>query len=191
MNFRILLLLLPVALSGCGGLPKPGSAPALYDFGIAASNAQSVPVRIVHVEAIPGLDGHEMRYRLTYQNPAQVFAYTESRWASLPADLVTQRFHGLWDLSHDADCSLYVTLEVFDQVFDSPAASRGVVQLRAELVRGVSGAGRNAARTGTVVKTEKTSASADAKGGVAALTAATDEAISTLTAWANQQQCKN
>lgn len=186
MNHRISLLLLLVALSGCGGLPKPGAAPALYDFGIAPPSQENVAVILNPVEAVPGLDGHEMRYRLAYQNPAQVFAYTESRWAALPADLIAQRIHNQWAPTSDAKCSLHLTLDVFDQVFESPQNSRGVVQLRAELV---NGNGSNALRESTVVKVEKPSTSADAKGGVAALTAATDDAITELKGWVETQPC--
>jgi cholesterol transport system auxiliary component len=187
MSQRISLLLLLTLLGGCGGLPKPGAPPALYDFGIAATNNQeAVPVRLGRVEAAPGVDGHEMRYRLAYQNPARVFAFNESRWATLPADLVAQRIQSRWVSGSDTKCSLHLTLDVFDQVFESPTTSRGVVQLHAELANGSS---HNAPRVSTVVTVEKPSNRADAKGGVAALTAATDEAITQLKGWVETQKC--
>ncbi len=190
MSQRIYLLLLLALLSACSGLPKPGAQPALYDFGMIANtnmnNPDTIRIRLGHVEASPGLDGHEMRYRLAYQDPARVFAYNESRWAILPADLIAQRVQNRWAPSSDAKCSLNITLNIFDQVFDSPGSSRGVVQLRAELV---NGNGHNSPRISTVITVEKTSASADAKGGVAALTSATDEAITKLKTWVDAQQC--
>jgi cholesterol transport system auxiliary component len=81
---------------------------------------------------------------------------------------------------------LRVTLDVFDQVFDSPQTSRGVVQLRAELA---DGNGQHSVIASTLVKVEKASAGADAKGGVAALTAATDDAITELKGWVETQKC--
>jgi len=186
MSQRIYLLLLLALVSACSGLPKPGAQPALYDFGMTANNPDSIPVKLGHVEASPGLDGHEMRYRLAYQDPARVFAFNESRWAILPADLIAQRVQSRWAPSSDAKCSLNITLDIFDQVFDSPGSSRGVVQLRAELVNGTT---HNAPRVSTVITVEKPSTSADAKGGVTALTSATDEAITKLKTWVGAQQC--
>jgi hypothetical protein len=61
------------------------------------------------------------------------------------------------------------------------------VQLRAVLV---NGSARNGVRASTVVKAEKASSSADAKGGVTALAAATDEAIASLKIWMSEQQCE-
>lgn len=186
MNQRISLLLLLVLVSACSGLPKPGAQPALYDFGMIANKQDTIPAKLGHIDASPGLDGHEMRYRLAYQDPARVFAYNESRWAILPADLIAQRVQNRWAPGSDAKCSLNITLEIFDQVFDSPASSHGVVQLRAELV---NGNGHSSPRESTVIAVEKPGASADAKGGVTALTSATDEAITKLKAWVDAQQC--
>jgi hypothetical protein len=187
MSRHIFLLLLLAMLSACSGLPKQVAQPALYDFGIASNNQQAVvQVKLGQIESAPGLDGHEMRYRLAYQDPSRVFAFNESRWAILPADLLAQRIQSSWVFSNDAQCSLNITLDVFDQVFDSATTSRGVVQLHAELV---NIANRNAPRLSTVVKVEKSSASADAKGGVTALMAATDEAIAGLQKWTETQKC--
>jgi cholesterol transport system auxiliary component len=190
MSQRISLLLLLALVSACSGLPKPSAQAALYDFGMIANtttnNPDTIPVKLGHVEASPGLDGHEMRYRLAYQDPARVYAYNESRWVILPADLIAQRVQNRWVPSSDARCSLNITLNIFDQVFDSPGSSRGVVQLRAEIV---NGNGHNSPRESTVITVENPSTSADAKGGVTALMTATDEAITKLATWVNEQRC--
>jgi hypothetical protein len=186
MSQRIPLLLLIALLNACSGLPKQGPQAALYDFGIAPTSQEASPVKLGRIEAAPGVDGHEMRYRLAYQNPTRVFAFNESRWAILPADLLAQRIQSRWAPSNDAKCNLNITLDVFDQVFDTPNTSRGVVQLHAELV---NGNGHNGSRVSTTIKAEKPGASADAKGGVEALTAATDEAITELKSWVETQQC--
>ncbi len=190
MTQRTILLLgsLMLFLSACGSLPKPGTAPALYDFGIPpAASATPIPIRLARVEAIPGLEGFDMRYRLAYQNPAQVFAYTESRWAAAPADLLAQRLRQQGFSAAITSCSLRVTLETFDQVFDSPAASRAIVGLRADLV---SGRGATTQSQTTQIVVESPAHSADARGGVAALASATGAAIEKVVEWATQQQCE-
>lgn len=175
-------------LSGCGGLPKPGAAPALYDFGIApAFSDNTVPVKLTRVEAIPGLESFDMRYRLAYQNPNQVFSYTQNRWGAAPADLLAQRLRHQGFSPAASPCSLRVVLETFDQVFDSSTSSHGVVSLRTELITGI---GRQSKTLTTLITAEAPASSADAKGGVAALAMATDDAIGKLKGWVRQQQCE-
>ncbi|MCE9633382.1 MAG: PqiC family protein [Methylophilales bacterium] len=174
-------------LSACGGLPKPGAAPALYDFGIAPAFSESVvPVKLARVEALPGLESFDMRYRLAYQNPNQLYAYTQNRWGAAPADLLAQRLRHMGFSPAASQCDLRVILETFDQVFDTAASSRGVVSLRAELITGI---GRQSKTLTTLITTEAPASSADAKGGVAALEIATDKAIEKLKMWVTQQEC--
>jgi hypothetical protein len=125
-----------------------------------------------------------MRYRLAYQNPARVFAYTESRWAAPPEKLLARRLEQRLLSAGPGQCTLRVTLETFDQVFDKPDSSRGVVRLLATL----SLAGVRSPAVQTSVATEHAAQSADARGGVAALTTATDNAIAQLLVWA-QAEC--
>lgn len=174
-------------LAGCGGLPKAVPQTALYDFGIPRETAPmtSLPVRLAGVEAAPGLEGSEMRYRLAYQNPARVFAYTESRWVAPPDKLVARRMEQRLHSSPSAQCLLHVKLETFDQVFDSPDGSKSVVQLRASL----TGSGARAPFAQISLEKARISKTADARGGVEALTAATDEAISGILDWAKNEAC--
>lgn len=178
---------LTAILSACGSLPKPGQAPALYDFGISPE-AQSAPVavKLTRVEAAPGLESLAMRYRLAYQNPAQVFTYTESRWAAAPADLLAQRLRQQGFSPAASPCTLRVTLETFDQVFDSSTSSHGIVALRAELI---ADSGRQSTAQTTWINAKAAALTTDAKGGVAAITAATDEAAKKLGNWVKDQAC--
>jgi ABC-type uncharacterized transport system auxiliary subunit len=177
-----------LALSACGSLPKPGPQAALYDFGIPSKTAPiALPVRLAHVQGSPGLEGGEMRYRLAYKNPAQLYAYTESRWVSPPDRLVQRRIERRLETAGTAACALNVTVEAFDQVFDTPASSHAVVQLRAMLVRG---GGRQAAVQTTLISAERAAASADAQGGVAAIDRASEEAVMGMLEWVKGQDCK-
>ena len=78
-----------------------------------------------------------------------------------------------------ADYTLQIELEEFSQVFDAAASSRGVVVARASLVS-------NAKRVLVAQRSfsiERAAASADAEGGVRALTAAGGELIDAIVAW--------
>jgi len=183
----MLLGSLILLLSACGGLPKPGAAPALYDFGIAPAFSESVvQVKLARVEALPGLESFDMRYRLAYQNPNQLYAYTQNRWGAAPADLLAQRLRHMGFSPASSPCNLRVILETFDQVFDTSTSSRGVVSLRAEMITGI---GRQSKTLTKLITTEAPASSADAKGGVAALEIATDKAIEKLKMWVTQQEC--
>lgn len=175
-------------LAGCGSLPKAGPQAALYDFGIASGTASVnlQHVRLTSVEAAPGLEGSEMRYRLAYKNPAQVLAYTESRWGAPPGKLLQRELEQQLQVSGPAQCILQITVETFDQVFDTPTSSRGVVQLRAVLTKG---SGRQAIRQSTLASVEHPATSADAQGGVAALKQGSEEAMAAIVGWARKQDC--
>lgn len=183
-----LIFVVVLMLAGCGSLPKAGSQAALYDFGIPAKTPPVVlAIRLAGVQAAPGLEGSEMRYRLAYKNPAQVFAYTESRWVAAPDKLLQRRMEQRLQTTGATPCMLHVTVEAFDQVFESPASSRGVVQLRATLAKG---AGRQAVLQTTQVNVERLATSADAQGGVAALDGASEEAVAGVLGWAGGLDCK-
>jgi uncharacterized lipoprotein YmbA len=180
---QVIFLLLVATLSACGSLPKQGAAQAQYDFGITATAPSTIEFRIGSVESPSGLSSNDMRYRLAYQNPTQLFAYTESRWVAAPAELVTRRLQQRWLSNGNKPCSLQITLETFDQVFDTAASSRAVVQLRTSL--------QNKGKLNTtLINVEQASISADAAGGAAALIKATDEALGKTVEWANAQECR-
>lgn len=175
-------------LTACGSLPKAGPPAALFDFGITpgTDNIKVEHVQLASVEVAPGLGGSEMRYRLAYQNPAQVFAYTESRWVASPDKLLQHALQKHLQVSGATQCALQVTVEVFDQVFDTPTSSRGVIQLRALLVIGT---GRLKTLQSTRVSFEHTALSADARGGADALKAGAEEAVAAIVNWAGAQSC--
>lgn len=183
--------ILPIAvlvLVGCGSLPKAGPQSALYDFGVTANPVATLlpNVRLGYVRPAPGLEGRDIHYRLNYKNPAQVFAYTESRWAAPPDRLLQRRMEQHLRTTGVAKCALQVSIEAFDQIFDTPTSSRGVVQLRATLTKGV---GQNAVVQTMQFNTEQVAASADVQGGVAALDGASGEAVTGMLDWVTGQAC--
>ncbi|MDP1566493.1 MAG: ABC-type transport auxiliary lipoprotein family protein, partial [Polaromonas sp.] len=79
---------------------------------------------------------------------------------------------------------LQLELDEFSHFFESPASSVGLIRLRATLVETTpSGEKLLAQRSVTV---QRPAPSADAAGGVRALTAATDAAIEEIATWLQQ-----
>jgi cholesterol transport system auxiliary component len=178
-----------MALAACAIRPAP---PSLYDLGplphaAAKTPAPALPaLSVADVQAPAWLDEQHMFYRLDYVNALQPHAYAGSRWTMTPAALVTQRLRSRIAqaggvVATPADGAslpvLRVELDDFSQVFPDAQHSLARVALRASLVRGrMLLAQRSVAR-------EMPAPSADADGGAAAMSAATDAAIDEIIAW--------
>jgi cholesterol transport system auxiliary component len=176
-------------LGACAIRPAP---PSLYDLGplphaAARTPAPALPaLSVADVQAPAWLDEQHMFYRLEYVNALQPRAYAGSRWSMMPAALVTQRLRSRIAqaggvVATPADGAslpvLRIELDDFSQIFPDAQHSNGRVALRASLVRG-----RMLLAQRSVVR-EVPAPSADADGGAAALSAATDAAIDELIAW--------
>ncbi|MDE2146025.1 MAG: membrane integrity-associated transporter subunit PqiC [Burkholderiales bacterium] len=165
--------------------PQPPTPPA------AAGGDAAAPA--LQVDAVPWLDGTAMRYRLDYADPARLWSFRDSRWAAPPAALLAER---LQDRALRAAATgpsqapaplpaarpplLRLTLEEFCQDFDTPAHSRAVLRLRARLLDPADGRVLRQHRFAV----EVAAPSADARGGVEALSRAADTAIDQVLAWA-------
>jgi cholesterol transport system auxiliary component len=181
------------AVAGGCTLAPNAVQPALYDFGLDPAPAPAQPLRarvaLAEVSANSWLQTQAIVYRLAYRDPAQLLPYSLSRWAAPPAELLTQRLRdALGQAAHDgfsmaaeglsADYLLRVHLEAFEQVVDTPAASRALVRMRARL----SSAQRKP-RAQRLFQSERPCASVDAPGSVHALKAAADQAIVQMIDW--------
>ena len=206
-----LLLGVTAALGGCALADKPQRA-AVYDFGPGealgprASNpspAALAPLALAEVEANPALDSTALVYRLAYDNVQQLRPYAQTRWSMPPAQLLRQRLRahlglrravlnpGEGVVAHTpaagADASvrlLRVELEEFSQVFESPGHSAGLVRIRATVVQPTPDGESLLAQL--VFSLQRAAPSADAAGGVRALTLASDAAIQELDRWLEQ-----
>ena len=193
----VLLAMLP----GCALVDKP-VRPSVYDFGPTAPTSVSAPAAalpapvllLAEVETSAALDNTAVLYRLAYADAQQVQPYAQARWSATPAQLLRQRLRDR--LSQQAmvltpgdtvatgapsALLLQVELEEFSQVFDSPEASSGLVRLLATAVRSTRGAEQLLGQRGFSVR--RPAPSADARGGVRALTQATDAAVEELVSW--------
>lgn len=193
-------------LGGCAALPDKPVRPAVYDFGPgltvkaaptpavvpAAPGAVLPPLALADIDAPPALDGAAVLYRLVYADVQQLRPYAQARWSMPPAQLVRQRLREQLGQQRvvlnpgegAAGLSLRLELEEFTQVFETPERSIGLVRLRATLVEGAGGRERIVAQRRFV--TQRPAPSADAAGGVRALTAATDAAIDEIGLWLQQ-----
>jgi cholesterol transport system auxiliary component len=192
------LLLLPVLLlSACAGLPERAPAPLRYDFGPAAALTQPAPgprpPLALRVQASPALDSTAMLYRLAYADAQQLRAYSQARWAMVPAELLQQRLReGLgraYALTPTGDAAprwLHVELEEFSQLFTAPQESSGLLRLRASVLQRTAGGEQLLAQRDW--QFQQPALSADAAGGVRALAAATDSMVTELVQWLRTQR---
>lgn len=187
-------LLLLAVLGGCA-LPAKPQRPALYDFGPGPLSAVApVPTRkpalvLAEVEAPAALDSSALLYRLGYADVQQLRPYAQARWSMPPAQLLRQRLREALGRQRPvlgageggATLLLRVELEEFSQLFESPERSQGLVRLSASLVETATGREQLLAQTSVVA--QRPAASADAPGGVRALTEAADAAVQQLVGW--------
>lgn len=191
------LVLSTALLTACAGLPERAPAPLRYDFGPAATVTQPAPgtrpLLALRVQASPALDSPAMLYRLAYADAQQLRAYSQARWAMVPAELLQQRLReGLgrhYVLPSAGDAAprlLHIELEEFSQLFSSADQSAGLLRLRASLLQRTAGGEQLLAQRELLL--QQPAASADAAGGVRALGAATDAAVTELVQWLQMQR---
>lgn len=206
-----LLLGSVVVLGGCALADKPLRA-AVYDFGPGNPLAPRTtnppakalaPLALAEVESNPALDSTALVYRLAYDNVQQLRPYAQTRWSMPPAQLLRQRLRAHLGLRRavlnpgegvaanaqtvGADTGmrlLRVELEEFSQVFESAGRSAGWVRLRATVVQPTPAGEKLLAQH--VFSLQRPAPSADAAGGVQALTLASDAAIRELDQWLQQ-----
>jgi len=204
------IFLVALLLGACSALPDKPVRAALYDFGpgplapIAATRqAPLAPIALTDISTPGGaLDNQAVLYRLAYADAQQLRPYSQARWSMPPAQLIRQRLRDTLGRSRAVLNAgegpalnrsvnqgvlprvLKLDLEEFSHFFESPNSSAGLIRLRATLVETTpSGEKLLAQRSVTV---QRPAPSADAPGGVRALTAATDAAIDELATWLQQ-----
>jgi len=203
-----LLLAALVLLAGCA-TQRPAETAKVYDFGpppVQTAATGELPslatVALFEPQVSPALEGNTVLYRLAYADAQQLRPYSQARWSMPPAQLVRQRLRETLGreravfnagegpaLNRSAALgppprTLQLQLEEFSHLFQSPASSTGLVRLHATLVENTpSGEKLLAQRYFTV---QRPATSADAAGGVRALTAATDAAIGEISLWLQQ-----
>lgn len=191
-------------LAGCSST-KPGANAAVYDFGPGMVTEQPSnrmaplpPLALGEVQASVALDNLAVVYRLSYSDSQQLRPYAQARWSMPPAQLLRQRVRealgqrravvNLADgvLPAPGTLVLRLELEEFSQLFESADRSAAVLRLRATLAQVGNGGDSLVAQRSFVA--QQPSTSADAPGGVRALTVATDAVVEQLEQWVQQTQ---
>ncbi|MGV8805573.1 MAG: ABC-type transport auxiliary lipoprotein family protein [Polaromonas sp.] len=204
-----------VLLGGCA-LPDKPTRPTMYDFGpgdIATQGQAQIsaaptapapalsPLALADVTTAGGaLDNMAVLYRLGYSDAQELRPYAKARWSMPPAQLLRQRLRERLGqhrvvLNASEGVALHrsqntnlpllrLQLEEFSQVFSTPVSSVGVVRFHATLAEITPTGERLIAQRQVVV--QRPSRSADAPGGVRALTQASDAAIDELDQWLRQ-----
>ena len=200
-------------LSACSALPSRPTRATLFDFGPGplvmqpATRQASLPaVAVEEISTIGGaLDNTAVLYRLGYADAQELRPYSQARWTMPPAQLVSQRLRNTLSLRRPVfrageglalnrsqnpalPLQLRLELEEFSQYFSAADTSTGLVRLRATLID-VTTAGEKLVGQRTIVA-QRPARTADAPGGVRALTAATDAAIEELDQWLQQQPAR-
>ena len=181
----------------------------MYDFGPgalatpaserpAAAALALPPLAVADIVTSGGaLENQALLYRLGYTDAQQLRPYSQARWSMPPAQLVRQRLRERLGqrrvvlnasegvaLNRSQNASLpmlRLQLEEFSHLFNAPDASVGLIRLHATLVNITPTGERLVGQRSFVV--QRPASSADAPGGVRALTEATDAAIEEIEQW--------
>jgi cholesterol transport system auxiliary component len=205
-----LMFVMVLLLGACSALPDKPMRAALYDFGPGAlapvpstRQAPLPPIALADIGTPGGvLDNQAVLYRLAYDDAQNLRPYSQARWSMPPAQLIRQRLRDQLGrtravlnagegpaLNRSVNQGvlprvLQLELDEFSHLFEAPERSVGLIRLRATLVETTpSGEKLLAQRSVTV---QRPAPSADAPGGVRALTAATDAAIDEIATWLQQ-----
>jgi cholesterol transport system auxiliary component len=156
------------------------------------TNSQSrlnAMINVAPIQAPSWLRSTALVYRLYYETPAKLRAYSQSEWTAPPGEMLTLRLRELISEINDGftltrpsqDASSYrleVTLENFTQIFASLDHSQCVVTLNATVVQ----PGERVVAQQTF-HAEASAPSADAAGAVTGLVAAADADFQQILQW--------
>ena len=205
-----LLVATALLLSGCAAVLEKSVRPLVYDFGpgnlvAVEAAAPTLPaIVLAEVEAPGALDGTAILYRLAFANAHQLMPYAQARWSMPPAQLIRQRLQDVLGQKRmvitaaegaammggagpaRAAMALRVEIEEFTQYFETADRSFGLLRLRAS-VSSVGAAGERLLGQRTLV-VRRPAPTADAAGGVRALTEATTAAAQELESWLSQMR---
>jgi cholesterol transport system auxiliary component len=157
----------------------------------AAGPPLAATLRVEAVTSPAWLNSRDMYYRLLYDGPSHIAAYSQARWVAPPGALVGSVIRGALTEAGQwaavigpsdegrADLTLLLHLSDFEQVFSSADRSTGRLALRATLVNDATHAVVAQKRFAFRVK----AATPDAPGGARALNEASHELAGSVIEW--------
>lgn len=173
------MLVMAALLAGCAGSGERDAQLRTFDFGLEAPAARLGAVRAGVVRAAAPYDAPDMHYRLAFRDPAELLAFSQSRWAAPPAILLQRRLARA-SQGGGAACTVDLELSELSQVFSSKDESDIVLEGRAFLG---AASGRLAEQ---VFLVREPGAGGSASGGARAVSRAADRLIGEIAAWAAQ-----
>jgi cholesterol transport system auxiliary component len=178
----LIFLIAAAFLSGCGG-GSTASDPQSLDLGLAAPGAALPAVRIASVRAVAPFESTDMQYRLAYRNAAEIAAFSNSRWAATPAELLRkQLLRAVGD--GPARCVLEIEIQEFSQVFSAKETSDARIELRLALSSG----NKSLAKQFSIIESNS---GPDAVSGAAGVARAVNRVIGEIGGWiAAQPDCR-
>ncbi len=205
------LIFAGIVLVGCSALPDKPVRPVMYDFGpgnlSTLATTRQAPLEAIAIDDIStsggAIDNMAVLYRLAYADAQQLRPYSQARWSMPPAQLVRQRLReklgqrrAVFNAGDSAarnrkqntvlPLQLKIDLEEFSHLFTAADTSVGLVRMRASLLE-ITPVGEKLMGQRNVV-VQRPAPTADAPGGVRALTLATDAAIEEIEQWLQQTQ---
>jgi cholesterol transport system auxiliary component len=194
---RLLFVMGFALLAGCAG-PRSTPVPERFDLGAAAATASDAaktgaPVWLAGVHAPSSLDGTAMLYRLEYSSAVQSRAFAQARWSMPVPELLEQRLRQRLSAkravlnaadgvqSRQNGVVLRVDLEDFSQAFSAADKASAQVRVRATLSAWRGGVEQLLDQRS--FQAQQACATADAPGGVLALSGATDRVLADLERW--------
>ena len=195
--WRLSTVAAALLLGACGSLPLPDKPvrPEFYDFGPISSQHAStptgVPIALAQFESSRALDSTRMVYRLAYSDAQVPHPYAHARWSMPPAQLLYQRVRSILAESHPvvfvgegyARIELRVELDEFSQVFDTTSQSHGLVRAHVTALAPNNRGDRLLGQRSFAVQVP--APTADAPGGVKALTQASEQISRDIAQWVN------
>ena len=182
---KIFLCLL-IFLCACAGPRRSNEIANVYDLGPVSGDVRAIsgdPGLLLEVRVASWFDGLNVQYRLLYDDQTRLRDYAQARWAAAPVSLLQHRLRQRLGLpvaqsGVKAPCTLSIYIDEFSQNFVSSADSRANIRGEVRLL------GRSRQLLSVqAIRIEKTAATPDARGGVAALAAATDGLAVELAEW--------
>ena len=197
-----LFVIFSIGLGGCASSFQ-SERQNVYDFGPgplantpSPASVKFAPLILGLIEASPALESKTVNYRLNYAVGQQLKPYSQARWSMEPAQLLRQRLSEQLGPTRtilnpgesgtagaEAPATLRVDLEEFSQLFLTPSESVGLIRLRATLIQ----PSKTPRVTQHSIVVQRPAPSANAIGGVQALTQATDAALLEVDQWLRVQ----
>ncbi|WP_332674840.1 ABC-type transport auxiliary lipoprotein family protein [Aromatoleum sp.] len=132
------VLVLSLAVAGCGNLGVPAARFAFFDLGVATPVDPPLPLALARVEvrAPTWLSTGAMQYRIEYRQPAKREAYSETRWVAEPAEMLGLALDRALvpDRGAGGKCRLRVELDEFVQEFETARGSHAIIIARPSLI---------------------------------------------------------